>query len=127
VWIGGTVNDRGSCKVRLELLKKPETPDLFSGYSTHVCGPSMAFLNERPSALAMKKSVLTQLVPVSDILSGPTANGSIMLKLDKPMGSSPDGCQLMSFTLTPFGQAQLAANWTEDKCNGGQMVMSRVR
>jgi hypothetical protein len=127
VWTGGTVSDRGSCKVRLELQKKPEVPDLFSGYSTRVCGPSLAFLDQRPSALTMKRSVLNQMTPVSDILSGSSANGSITLNLDQSVAKSPDGCQMTSFTLTPFGQAQLAAKWTEDKCNGGQMVMVRAR
>ena len=128
VWIGSTVQpDRGSCKVRLELLKKPDVPDLFSGYSTRVCGPSFAYLDSKPTLGTMKRSVLNQMTPVSDILSGPAVNGSITLSLNQSIGKSPNGCQLTSFTLTPFGQAQLGASWTEDKCNGGQMVMARAR
>ena len=128
IWAGTTVQlDRGSCKMRLELQSKPDAPEYFSGYSTRVCGPSLPFMNDKVTAGHLKDAYLNQITPVSDILSGIPINGSLTLNLDQAIAKSPDDCQLTSFTLTPFGQSQLAATFTQDKCQGGQLLMGRAR
>jgi hypothetical protein len=65
--------------------------------------------------------------PESAILSGTVDNGSIRFTVDKTIGTSSHGCAASSFTLTPFGNSQLAAEWQEATCQGGHAILQKVR
>jgi len=130
VWIGETVmQDRGSCKLRLELGIKPLQPETFTGDSTLSCAPNLGMMRGAPVGNHQLMSALNAMKPVSGIFSGQVQNGTIDLKLDQLIGDSPDGCHPTEFSITPFGQNNLAAKWQQDipdkKCENGDMIMRR--
>ncbi len=61
------------------------------------------------------------------ILSGAADKGSFQFRVDKVIGSDRNGCAPMSFTLTPFGSDQLAAEWQGQGCRGGHVILRRTR
>jgi hypothetical protein len=65
------------------------------------------------------------LAPVSTVLSGPVENDAIHLRLQQSINKFPSGCEPTSFSLSPFGSAQLAAKWEEGSCQGGNLLMRR--
>jgi hypothetical protein len=122
LWGGQVALDgRGVCFLRMELK---EDDGKYTGFPAMTCngvGPLLPRVNQRTRAL-------NQMDPESAILSGRLERGTIDLHLDKTIGSDSNGCSLNSLSLTPFGSAQLAAEWTEpEPCQGGHMLMRRLR
>jgi hypothetical protein len=65
--------------------------------------------------------------PEAAILTGTMRqDGAIQFHVDKAVGSDSNGCAPTSFTLTPFGSNQLAAEWQEKTCGGGHVLMQRA-
>jgi hypothetical protein len=132
VWIGETVmQDRGSCKLRLELGVKPLEANAFTGDSTLSCAPNLGMMRGLPTGNHQLMSALNAMKPVSGIFSGQAQEGSIDLKLDQLIGDSPNGCHPTEFSITPFGQNNIAAKWQqndrpEKKCEQGDMIMRRA-
>jgi hypothetical protein len=124
IWRGGAALDgRGICNLKFELNEQAE--GRFTGYSTMTCtatGPLMADkkINQRASAL-------NRMDPEAAILTGAVEKGSIEFHVDKTVGADAQGCSPTSFSLTPFGANQLAAEWQEATCAGGHMILRKVR
>jgi hypothetical protein len=124
IWRGGAALDgRGICNLKFELNEQAE--GRFTGYSTMTCtatGPLMAEkkINQRASAL-------NRMDPEAAILTGAVEQGSIEFHVDKTVGADAQGCAPTSFSLTPFGANQLAAEWQEATCAGGHMILRKVR
>ena len=125
-WEGSAmVNNRGVCRLQFELQRAPQSQ--FKGFSKLLC-TSVAFLTPgakplpRPTAPA-----LTLLNPSSAIMTGKVEGAAIRFTVDQTFNNSPDGCTMKTFALTPFGQDQIATQWTEDNCVGGQMVLQRAQ
>lgn len=124
IWRGGAALDgRGICNLKFELNELAE--GRFTGYSTMTCtatGPLMADkkINQRTSAL-------NRMDPEAAILTGAVEKGSIEFHVDKTVGADAQGCAPTSFSLTPFGANQLAAEWQEATCAGGHMILRKVR
>jgi hypothetical protein len=72
-------------------------------------------------------AVLNKLNPADAILSGAMENGSIRFHVDKTIGTNSNGCAATSFTVTPFGSNQLAAEWQEGGCQGGHVILQKAR
>jgi hypothetical protein len=122
IWGGQVALDgRGVCFLRMELK---EDEGKYTGFPAMTCngaGPLLPRVNARTRAL-------NQMDPESAILSGRMEKNTIELRLDKTIGSDSNGCSLNSLSLTPFGSAQFAAEWTESaECKGGHMLMRRLR
>ncbi len=121
-WAGQSVrpDEAKSCMLHLELKPTPVKDADYTGYLTMSCGPTLALMANRMSQSGEARAILTQMMPVSSILSGPVLNGSITLHADQIIGA-PKGCTTPDLTLTPFGENNLAAKWQEtpDTCHGG--------
>jgi hypothetical protein len=128
-WTGQSMrpDEAKSCMLHLELKPTPIKPADYTGYLTMSCGPTLALMANRMSQSGEARAILTQMMPVSSILSGPALNGSITLHADQIIGT-PKGCTTSDLTLTPFGENNLAAKWQEtpDTCHGGDMVLTRA-
>jgi hypothetical protein len=72
-------------------------------------------------------AVLNRMSPATAVLSGLMDSGSIHCHVDKTIGTNSNGCAPATFTLTPFGTNQLAAQWDEATCSGGHMILWKVR
>jgi len=123
-WTGKSmIANRGACDIKLEVRPTPENQ--FSGFVTVGC---MSFM--QPKKIA--PGVLSQLgkeTPVSAVLSGgwDATAGSLKLLATKNIGfdQSGKGCAMTSLTVTPFGKGQVAAEWQDPACSGGQMILAR--
>jgi len=126
IWRGKVALDgRGICDLKFELTEKQDSPGRFSGYSTMTCsaaGPLMPTKKVNPRTLT-----LNRMDPEAAILTGAMENGSIQFHTDKAVGTDSNGCAPTSFSLTPFGSNQLAAEWREDACQGGRMILRKSR
>ncbi|AXC13497.1 hypothetical protein ACPOL_4220 [Acidisarcina polymorpha] len=87
--------------LHLELKPTPVKPADYTGYLTISCGPTLALMNNRMSQSGEARAILTQMMPVSSILSGPALNGSITLHADQVIGA-PKGCTTSDLILTPL-------------------------
>jgi hypothetical protein len=111
IWRGRAVFDGlGQCDIRVELLEK--TAGHLTGYSTFTCTPRGS---PRPAN------------PDSAILSGSVADGAVHFHIDKTIGTDTKDCAVTSFTVTPFGASQLAAEWEKGPCPGGHVILQRTK
>jgi hypothetical protein len=121
-WRGSTaITGRGICTLTIELHEG--APGSFTGYSTLGCGnfaPLMAAQDRNAAA-----ATLNRMSPAEAILSGAMESGAIHFKVDKTIGANSNGCAATSFTLTPFGDKRLAAEWIEGSC--GHVMLQKVR
>ena len=124
IWQGRTaITGRGICTLRIELHENP--PEHFTGYSSLACAnfaPLMSEQDRNPAA-----ATLNRMSPASAVLSGAMENGSIRFHVDKTIGTNSNGCAATSFALTPFGANQLAAEWQEGTCQGGNIILQKAK
>jgi hypothetical protein len=119
IWQGQSlVNTRGICGLRFEIRTNPQKQRGFSGYTTLSRAYTLLIPNLYKSATAMDAADF--LRPVSSILTGTVTNGTLQFHVDKKLGDKPT-----SFTLTPFS-TQLAAEWHEASCSGGQNLLTKA-
>lgn len=127
-WEGhAMINNRGVCTLKFEMRRAPESQ--FRGFSSLIC-TSLPFLTPggvKPTNQLPMNPMFTPLNPSSAIMTGKVEGPSIRFKVDKLINNSPDGCTMSTFAITPFGADQIASEWTEDKCAGGQMVLQRAQ
>lgn len=123
VWRGRVALDgRGNCDLKFEL--KENEPGHFAGYSTMTCTANGPLVAKKVNRRAL---ALNRMDPEAAILSGVIEKGSIEFHADKVVGTDSNGCAPTSFILTPFGANQLAAEWRENTCEGGHLVLRRAR
>jgi hypothetical protein len=72
-------------------------------------------------------ATLNRMSPAAAVLSGTMENGSIRFHVDKTVSTNSNGCAATSFNLVPFGSNQLAAEWQEEGCQGGHVILQKVR
>jgi hypothetical protein len=124
IWQGrAAIDGRGICDVKFELREK-ESSGHFSGYSTMTCTAAGPLVGKR---LNPRLLTLNRMDPEAAILSGRMESGSVLFRADKTVGADANGCAVTSFSLTPFGSNQLAAEWQEDTCAGGHTLLRKVR
>lgn len=115
-WKGqGALSGRGVCTLKLE-LREGQAPGGYSGYSTLSC--------VTPSVRGRAKSA-SRVNPAAAVLTGVPENGSIRFRVDKTIEADANGCAATSFTATPFGTNQIAVQWQEGSCQGGQVLLSK--
>ena len=77
-----------------------------------------------------QQGILSRLSPLSATLTGTAVNGSIQFSVDRVIGRTVSGCAFTSFTVTPFGEDQVIAEWKEGDCpeppQGGQILLRRT-
>jgi hypothetical protein len=117
-WLGrGYLSRRGMCTIHLEIRRAPDNH--FAAYSTLVCIPMGRIIYS-----GMRPIVPT---PTSAILSGTIADGSIRFRSEKNIDGAGTGCVMKMLNATPFGARQITAEWKDDPCHGGQMILARVQ
>ena len=126
-WLGEGLLTRGFCRLSLELKHGDGLPSSYKGYSTISCGPSLPFNGKKPTAENRAASLINQMAPSSTILSGSLVNGSIEFDVDQDIGGNPDApCPVTHFTVTPFGDNNIAVVWKAGTCAGGNMILKRM-
>lgn len=115
-WRGqGVLSGRGVCTLKLE-LREGQAPSSYSGYSTLSCVNASARGRANPAS---------RMNPAASILTGVPQSGSIRFHVDKTIGADANGCTATSFTATPFGTNQIAVQWQEGSCQGGQILLGK--
>jgi hypothetical protein len=123
IWQGiGPLPGQGICNLKLELRRSTE-PDRFSGFPVLICMPLPQPLVQRGRNI---QNPIAQMTPLSAVLTGTAKDGGIQFNADKIIGRAMNGCGLTSLTVTPFGTDQIAAEWQEGTCQGGQILMRRT-
>jgi hypothetical protein len=127
VWTGSQLlPSQDTCKERLEVRMSEDKPGFFSGSETRACTPALFALPGRVSQQKMS-GVIRQMEPVSAELTGSMENGAITFHVDKVIGIPWDGCTLTGYSISSFGSQQIAAQWQEGTCPGGQLVLMRAQ
>jgi hypothetical protein len=128
IWTGTAPLPAGMCGLKFELRKKADDPNRFSGFPVLVCTPVMATLPGQMGPTA-QQGLLARLSPLSATLTGSVVNGSLHFSVDRVIGKTVDGCAISAFTVTPFGEDQLVAEWQEGSCPeqpNGQILLRRT-
>lgn len=128
IWQGTAPLPAGMCGLKFELRKKADDPNKFSGFPVMTCVPVMATLPGQMGPTA-QQGILSRLAPLSATLSGTPANGSLPFTVDRVIGKTVDGCAFTAFTVTPFGEDQMIAEWQEGACpepKSGQILLRKT-
>ena len=66
--------------------------------------------------------------PMPSILSGTWEKGAIRFSVVKNIGTDQASgrCALTSAAVTPFGTNQIAAEWLDGPCGGGQLLLNKI-
>ena len=124
-WVGrGMLNTRGMCTLKLELEDVPDSPGHYNGYSTLGCQPIPAMFR-MGGARITPQDVRNMQNPKALLLTGEPKDNVIVFTINKTVVGEAGACEANSFTVTPFGTNQIAANWTEGACAGGQLLLVR--
>ena len=115
---------RGMCDLRLEL--KENDADHLTAYSTFNC-VNFAVLAAQKDPERIQSMTAHRMKQDAAMLSGALQDGSIHLRLEKTLVGDAAGCAVTSLTITPFGDRQLAAEWQDRTCQGGSILLQRVR
>jgi hypothetical protein len=124
-YMGGAILKTRECKGNLELGANPTKPDEFTGYITLVCYAPFSHKEVSPLTNPVL-AIGTESTPASAILSGKAVNGVIQLHADKTVETLADGCPITGISISPFGDKQIAVDWQEGKCEGGQLIFQRT-
>jgi hypothetical protein len=126
VWNGRTaIAERGICNVHIEVhgLDAGKLP----AFLNVLCSPAFGLMS-RQEATNSAATITNAMNPEAAVLSGTTIeNGSLRFKVDKLVGEDSHGCAPDDFSLTPFGNGLLAAEWHEPTCKGGRVIMQRQK
>ena len=126
-WTGRYLRASYFCNTKLELRPNVMAADEFTAYTTMSCGPTdVNVLAKNGPPGNWVESFIKASTPVSAIFAGKIEGPSIVVHLTQAIGTEQNGCQPTSYTLTPFGDSQLAAKWDGAPCDEGQMVMTRA-
>jgi len=123
IWQGAApLANRGMCTMKLE-LRAGNAPEQFAGFPVLLCmqAPAGAMRPANPNVF------LAQMTPQAAIATGTPKDGSIFFHVDRIVEKGASDCEMASLTATPFGNDQLAAEWKENNCAGGQILLNRLR
>jgi hypothetical protein len=128
VWQGAGPQGQVGCNLRLELRRNFTDPSHFTGFPVLACTPFVSPFNRNP---AQAQTALTAaFTPMTAVLTGTVQNGTIQFTVDKVIGKTPNGCAMTSFTVTPYGNDVIAAEWQDGLCQSGdehgQLLLKRM-
>jgi hypothetical protein len=122
VWQGvAPLPSRGMCNLKLELRRGPQL-GTYSGFPVLVCIP----VTQPVIRPGNPNQFLTQMNPAAAVLTGTVKDGGIDFHVDRIISKGASDCELTSFNVTPFGSDQIAAQWKESNCPGGQILLKRL-
>ena len=118
IWQGmALLPEHGNCNMKLELRNAPE-PGQIKGFPVMVC-VQIPVISTGPKTFA-------QYSPASAVITGKPTDKSVEFTVDKVISKGEGHCAFTSFTVTPFGSDQIAAEWKEDTCPAGQILLRRI-
>jgi hypothetical protein len=108
------------CNLVLEM--REGAPGVLGGYAKLTCYPVAI-----PGQSGYKaQNIARYLSPSAAVLSGHVENGVVAFRIDKTIGATPEGCVLSAFTVSSFGNDQVAAQWEIGACGKGQIIAQRM-
>lgn len=123
VWLGEQAETNLElCRLQLEIRDRGQSE--VNGYVKMLCYPTGQYYQTHPK-VNPTEAFMKAMTPLAAILSGTVKDGAVSFHVDKTIGTGLDGCALTSFTVTPFGTDEVAAEWQKTNCPGGQMTLSR--
>jgi hypothetical protein len=123
VWAGQQAqNTQEWCALNLEMRDKQAGE--MAGFVKLICYPLPTYYLGK-TKIDRSIAYLKTMTPLSAILTGTMKNGAIAFRVDKTIGTAPDGCNLTGFTVTPFGSGEVAVDWQKGACPGGQMTLRK--
>ena len=131
-WMGqGVIPERnGVCNLSLELGESPEGNGQVRAYTTLRCPPFMPlWLAAHPGQRLNPSDIyLKEMSTTESILTGSAVGESLLFShVEETLGADSQGCALESLNARPFGNQRLAVKWQEGRCEGGELVLQRVR
>jgi hypothetical protein len=108
------------CNLVLEM--REGAPGVLGGYAKLTCYP-LAIPGQSGYP---QQNVARYLSPSAAVLSGHVENGVVAFHIDKTIGATPEGCVLSAFTVSSFGNDQVAAQWEIGACGKGQVIAQRT-
>lgn len=115
--------NRDLCQMNLEM--RDNGAGLLAAYPRINCVALMPYL-PGPHKLDPASAAAKSMSTVSAVLTGTIKDGELAFHVDKAIGATFDGCTLTSFTVTPFGRDEVAAEWQNGTCGRGQIMLRRV-
>jgi hypothetical protein len=129
VWQGAGPQGQVGCNLRLELRRSFTDPGHFTGFPVLACTPIVSPF-ERHSPAQVQSTITAAFTPMTAVLTGTPQNGTIQFTVDRVIGKTPNGCAMTSFTLTPYGNDLIAAEWNDGLCSSGdqhgQLLLKRI-
>jgi hypothetical protein len=124
VWQGEQAQaNRDLCQMALEM--RDNGAGGLTAYPRISCVALMPYL-PGPHKLNPAQAAAKSMSPVSAVLTGNLKDGVVAFHVDKTIGETFDGCTISAFTVTPFGNNEVAAEWQNGTCGKGQMVLRRM-
>lgn len=123
IWTGQQAQaDHDVCQLALEM--RETTLGQLTAYPRLACYPTPYLFGGKKfdARVALAKS----MSPISAVLTGTPKDGAVSFHVDKTIGATPEGCAITSFSVTPFGNNQIAAEWQDGNCGKGEMMLSKV-
>jgi len=115
--------NRDLCQMNLEM--RDNGAGGLTAYPRLNCVALMPYL-PGPHKLDPASAAAKSMSTVSAVLTGTIKDGEVAFHVDKTIGATFDGCTLTSFTVTPFGKDEVAAEWQNGTCGRGQIMLRRV-
>lgn len=119
-WQGSTFQATGTCMMHLELRANPQAAGHMMGFPSVVCGNVNAAKSGNPN-LAM-----ATFNPTTAIMDGVWDKGRLAIVFTVAKSISPDNCPITAFSVTPFGSKGLNAEWQQETCHSGSVLMERT-
>jgi hypothetical protein len=123
-WMGAALlPNQNYCNLLFEMTERAEAIGQFSGYATFTCFPFAPLVQHGKLDIP---TLIRQRTPQSAILvSRGVENGALVFEVKKLLGGGT--CPLTAFSITPFGESELAADWKNGTCSDGQLLLGRTR
>jgi hypothetical protein len=123
-WQGGAdLPERGRCIMSLQVKRDADRNDVFDGYETVSCIPSLGLGTQRTTDANRARDLINARTPTSIIMSGPITNSSIDFHIDQLIGIPVNGCKITAYSAVPFGDGAIAVQWKNAPCPDGNLVL----
>jgi hypothetical protein len=125
IWMGSELTpDQYMCNIKLEVRPSDDDMSKVTGFETRSCIPSLLMARPKKDSIP---EILKAASPLSAMMTGSIIDGDLAFRVDKTVGNAPYGCPISSYSVSPFGQGQMMAQWQEGTCKSGQMLLHKAR
>jgi hypothetical protein len=121
VGLGAQVANHGLCTLWLEIARKADEPDKYTGAASLSCIPTTSLT--APKLDTPITMMLAERDPLFASMSGAWEKDALVFRMDKVL--NPKACGLSGFSVSRFGSQNLAAEF-QDGCGGGSMVLRKT-